>query len=81
VGFAAYTWLLRVAPTPLVSTYAYVNPLVAIFIGNLLASEPLTPRLLLAAGVIVSSVLLINLSKAASTKARAPAPAPCPGDD
>jgi drug/metabolite transporter (DMT)-like permease len=81
VGFAAYTWLLRVAPTPLVSTYAYVNPLVAIFIGNLLASEPLTPRILLAAGVIVSSVVLINLSKAASTKAKVPAPTPCSGDD
>jgi drug/metabolite transporter (DMT)-like permease len=81
VGFAAYTWLLRVAPTPLVSTYAYVNPLVAIFIGNLLASEPLTPRILLAAGVIVSSVLLINLSKAASTKVAVTTPAPCPGND
>jgi len=33
IGFAAYTWLLRVAPTPLVSTYAYVNPLIAIFLG------------------------------------------------
>jgi drug/metabolite transporter (DMT)-like permease len=81
VGFAAYTWLLRVAPTPLVSTYAYVNPLVAIFIGNLLASEPLTPRILISAGVIVSSVVLINLSKAAAPKAEASAPAPCSGDD
>jgi len=80
-AFVAYAWLLRVAPTPLVATYAYVNPLVAIFIGNLLASEPLTPRILLAAAVIVSSVVLINLSKAASTKARAPVPAPCSGDD
>jgi drug/metabolite transporter (DMT)-like permease len=81
VGFAAYTWLLRVAPTPLVSTYAYVNPLVAIFIGNLLASEPLTPRILLAAGVIISSVVIINISKAAAPKADAHAPAPCSGDD
>jgi drug/metabolite transporter (DMT)-like permease len=47
VGFAAYTWLLRVAPTALVSTYAYVNPLVAILLGNWLASEPLTPRVLI----------------------------------
>jgi drug/metabolite transporter (DMT)-like permease len=81
VGFAAYTWLLRVAPTPLVSTYAYVNPLVAIFIGNLFASEPLTPRILLAAGVIISSVVVINTSRAAAPKAEAPAPAPCSGDD
>jgi drug/metabolite transporter (DMT)-like permease len=63
VGFASYTWLLRAAPTPLVSTYAYVNPLVAIFIGNLLAAEPLTLRTLLAAGVILGSVALINLGR------------------
>jgi drug/metabolite transporter (DMT)-like permease len=81
VGFAAYTWLLRVAPTPLVSTYAYVNPMVAIFIGNLFAGEPLTLRILLAAGVIVSSVVIINLSKAAAPTDKTLAPAPCPGDD
>jgi drug/metabolite transporter (DMT)-like permease len=63
VGFGAYTWLLRVAPTPLVSTYAYVNPLIAIFVGYLLAQEPLTPRILLATLIIVSSVALINLAR------------------
>ncbi len=63
VGFAAYTWLLRVAPTPLVSTYAYVNPLVAVFLGNVFAQEPLTLRILLAAAVILSSVVLINTSR------------------
>jgi drug/metabolite transporter (DMT)-like permease len=78
VGFAAYTWLLRVAPTPLVSTYAYVNPLVAIFLGNLLASEPLTPRILLAALVIVSAVVLINTSRQATTRLEdARPPEPC----
>ena len=68
VGFAAYTWLLRVAPTPLVSTYAYVNPLIAIFMGNLLAQEPLTVRILVAALIIVSSVALINTARAAPVK-------------
>jgi drug/metabolite transporter (DMT)-like permease len=68
VGFAAYTWLLRVAPTPLVSTYAYVNPLIAIFLGNLLAHEPLTPRILISALIILSSVALINTSHSARTK-------------
>lgn len=63
IGFAAYTWLLRVAPTPLVSTYAYVNPLVAILIGNLLAAEALNLRTLLAALVIVGSVAFINLGR------------------
>jgi drug/metabolite transporter (DMT)-like permease len=68
VGFSAFTWLLRNAPTPLVSTYAYVNPLIAIFLGNLLASEPLTPRILLSALVIVSAVVLINSARAVPPK-------------
>jgi drug/metabolite transporter (DMT)-like permease len=62
IGFSTYTWLLRSAPTTLVSTYAYVNPIVAVIIGNLLAQEPLTPRVLLAAAVIVGGVVLITLS-------------------
>lgn len=60
VGYSAYTWVLGVAPTPLVATYAYVNPLVAVFLGYLLADEPLTVRVLLAAGIIISAVLLIH---------------------
>lgn len=70
VGFAAYTWLLRVAPTTLVSTYAYVNPLVAIFIGNWLAAEPLTPRILIAAAIIVGSVALITFTQPVSSKTK-----------
>jgi drug/metabolite transporter (DMT)-like permease len=66
VGFASYTWLLRVAPTMLVSTYAYVNPLVAIFLGSLLAGEELTPRVLVAATIIIGSVVLITMTKPAS---------------
>jgi drug/metabolite transporter (DMT)-like permease len=68
VGYSAYTWLLGVAPTPLVSTYAYVNPLVAVFMGFIFAAEPLTPRVLGAAVIILSSVVIINT-------ARRPAPA------
>ncbi|MDD2694687.1 MAG: EamA family transporter [Anaerolineales bacterium] len=82
IGFAAYAWLLRVAPTPLVSTYAYVNPMIAIFVGNLLADEALTPRILLAALVIVSSVALINTARSQSPQAeqRAATVAGAPGD-
>jgi drug/metabolite transporter (DMT)-like permease len=58
VAFSAYVWLLRAAPTPLVSTYAYVNPVVAILLGSALAGEPLTPRTVLAAAIILSSVVL-----------------------
>jgi drug/metabolite transporter (DMT)-like permease len=60
IAFAAYTWLLGVAPTPLVATYAYVNPLVAILLGSLIALEPITPRIIIAALVIVGAVVLIN---------------------
>ena len=80
VGFTAYTWLLRVAPTTLVSTYAYVNPVVAILMGNLLASEPLTPRILLAAAVIVGAVALITFKPAFGRKRPAETPTPA-GDD
>jgi drug/metabolite transporter (DMT)-like permease len=68
VGFVAYTWLLRVASTPLVSTYAYVNPLIAIFAGYFLAREPLTPRLLAAALTIIGAVALITLTWVVSRK-------------
>jgi drug/metabolite transporter (DMT)-like permease len=66
VGFAAYVWLLRVAPTTLVSTYAYVNPLVAIAVGSWLAAEPITPRVVIAAAIIVGSVAVITLTQPAT---------------
>lgn len=82
VGFASYTWLLRVAPISLVSTYAFVNPMVAILLGNLLANEPLTPRILLSAAMIIGSVALITAAqpvrKPGIEKAGAPAST---GDD
>ena len=67
VGFVAYSWLLRVAPTPLVATYAYVNPLIAVTLGSMLAQEVLTLRVLLAAPIIVSSVALINMVRFKAT--------------
>ena len=63
VGFSTYTWLLRSAPTTLVSTYAYVNPIVAVGMGSLLAQEPLTLRVLLAAAIILGGVVLITFSR------------------
>ena len=44
LAFSAYTWLLQVAPTSVVSTYAYVNPVVAVFLGWAVLSEPLSVR-------------------------------------
>ena len=63
ITYSAYTWLLRAAPVSLVSTYAYVNPLVAILLGSLFAQEVLNARILIAALVIIGSVVVINLSR------------------
>jgi drug/metabolite transporter (DMT)-like permease len=59
VAFSAYSWLLRVAPPARIATYAYVNPVVAMFLGWALAGETLSARTLLAAAVILSGVALI----------------------
>jgi drug/metabolite transporter (DMT)-like permease len=60
-AFVAYVWLLRVAPTPLVATYAYVNPLVAVLLGYFLAQEPITVRTMFAAALIIGSVALVSV--------------------
>jgi drug/metabolite transporter (DMT)-like permease len=59
IAFSAYLWLLRVAPISLVSTYAYVNPVIAVLLGWAFLSEPVTGRTLLAGAVIVGAVALI----------------------
>jgi drug/metabolite transporter (DMT)-like permease len=59
LGFSAYVWLLRVTTPARVSTYAYVNPIVAVLLGTLLGGEPLTLRIGLAATGILASVALI----------------------
>jgi drug/metabolite transporter (DMT)-like permease len=62
VAFTAYAWLLRVSTPARVSTYAYVNPIVAVLLGWTFAGEPLTARMIVAAVVIVSGVALITLA-------------------
>jgi drug/metabolite transporter (DMT)-like permease len=60
VGFTAYSWLLRNVSPARAATYAYVNPVVAVFLGWLLANEPLTIRMVVAAAIITGSVALIT---------------------
>ncbi|HEV3456074.1 MAG TPA: EamA family transporter [Thermoanaerobaculia bacterium] len=60
IGYTAYTWLLRSASPVLVSTYAYVNPVVAVFLGWALVHEPVTGGMLLGAAVILFGVALIT---------------------
>jgi len=59
LGFSAYIWLLGVTSTARISTYAYVNPVVAVFLGWVMGGEPLTGRALLATCAIVAAVALI----------------------
>ena len=61
VGFACYAWLLRVAPTSLVVTYAYINPLVAVILGSMLGGELLSPKVLVATPLILMAVGLIQI--------------------
>jgi drug/metabolite transporter (DMT)-like permease len=59
VAFTTYVWLLHHAPISLVSTYAYVNPVVAVTLGALLLAEPVTGQVLLGGAVIVVGVALV----------------------
>ena len=67
VAYSAYVWLLQASTPARVSTYAYVNPVIAVFLGWLLADEALTPRMLIAAVVIVGGVVLITLAPKRAT--------------
>src|SRR5690606_20698575 len=58
IGYTAYVWLLRVSTPARVSTYAYVNPVVAVLLGWALAGEALTLRMGVAAAVIIAGVAL-----------------------
>jgi drug/metabolite transporter (DMT)-like permease len=64
IGFSAYLWLLKVSTPARVSTYAYVNPVIAVLLGWLILDEPLTGRVLWAAGIIVIGVIIITLPRA-----------------
>jgi len=59
LGFSAYVWLLKVTTPARASTYAFVNPVIAVFLGWALAGEAVTPRVALAGGIIVAAVCLI----------------------
>ena len=85
VGFTAYVWLLRAAPVSLVSTYAYVNPIVAVALGWLLLGETITLQMVFAGAAIVIAVALILRASGAAVepgrgllrrRARVPTPVP-----
>jgi drug/metabolite transporter (DMT)-like permease len=79
VAFSAYVWLLHQAPAPLVSTYAFVNPVVAVLLGAVFLAEPVGETTIVAGVAIVAAVALIVTSR----PRRGPVvveEAPVPGD-
>ena len=59
IAYNVYTWLLRVAPFGLVSTYAYVNPVVAVLAGSFILSEPISAQLIAGGAVVVVGVAIM----------------------
>lgn len=64
VAYTAYTWLARVAPPSRVATYAYVNPVVAVFLGWAIGREHLTAQMLIAAALMILAVFVITTQSA-----------------
>jgi len=69
LAFTVYGWLLRHAPISLVSTYAYVNPVVAVGLGTVFLHEPISARTLIASAVIVGAVALIVTARGRQSRA------------
>ena len=63
VAFTAFVWVIRHAPLPLVTTYAFVNPVIAVFLGWLLLHEAVGPVQLIAGAIIVAGVALIIVAR------------------
>lgn len=63
VAFSTFTWLMKHSTPAKVSTYAYVNPIVAVFLGWLVLHEPVSPRIFVAAAIIIAGVVIITVTK------------------
>jgi drug/metabolite transporter (DMT)-like permease len=66
IGYTSYIWLLRHAPSSKVSTYAYVNPVVAVFLGWLVLHEAIDRYILLGSAIVIASVILVTSAKVAA---------------
>jgi drug/metabolite transporter (DMT)-like permease len=75
IGYTAYIWLLTVQPPSRVATYAYVNPVVAVFLGWAMAGEALTLRTAIASAIIILAVVLITTARSSLLRQPAPEPA------
>jgi len=75
IGYTAYIWLLGHVPTSKVSTYAYVNPVVAVFLGWLILKEPIDAYILAGSAIVIASVILVTSAQVTSKTALAELPA------
>ncbi len=72
IGFSTFTWLMKHSTPAKVSTYAYVNPVVAVFLGWFVLNETVSPRIFVAAAIIIAGVALITIAKNKKTLTIAP---------
>ncbi|PLK42612.1 EamA family transporter [Emticicia sp. TH156] len=63
IGYSAYLWLINNAPPQVTATYAYVNPVVAFFLGWAFKGEILTPRSLIASAIVLIGVILMTMGR------------------
>jgi len=80
LAFTVFGWMLRVAPLPLVTTYAYVNPVVAVILGGLILQEPIDARTVVAGAIIVVAVALIVTTRGRMAAPRGVSPRPGPSE-
>ncbi|WP_245899665.1 EamA family transporter [Nonomuraea indica] len=76
IGFTAFSWLLGHAPISLISTYAYVNPVVAVILGALVLSEQVTTQILVGGLVILAGVALVISTERRGRADRGDGPSP-----
>ena len=74
VAFTAYTWLLANVPVSTVGTYAYVNPIVAVALGAIILSEPITPRTIIASVLIIGAVVAMVSGRPRDVEVPVPVP-------
>jgi drug/metabolite transporter (DMT)-like permease len=60
IAYSAYLYALQHLPIATVSLYAYVNPIIAVLLGSLLAAEPFTPRIVVAAALVLTGVAIVR---------------------
>jgi drug/metabolite transporter (DMT)-like permease len=63
VGYTSFVWLMKHASPTLVSTYGYINPMIAVFLGWWVLGEQVGPRMLIASATIIAGVVMISWSK------------------